>query len=88
MASRPAVLVGPRLLAAAAGDERRDVGELTAQRPRVLVGVEVQRVLALAGSMAVEPEIVASTRLNLGTAFFWQGDYAHATEEYEQALAT
>jgi tetratricopeptide (TPR) repeat protein len=45
-----------------------------------------QRVLALAGSMAVEPEIVASTRLNLGTAWFWQGDYAHATEEYEQAL--
>jgi tetratricopeptide (TPR) repeat protein len=46
-----------------------------------------QRVLALAGTLAVEPEIVASTRLNLGTAHFWQGDYASATSEYEQALA-
>jgi tetratricopeptide (TPR) repeat protein len=45
-----------------------------------------QRVLVLAETLAVEPEIVASTRLNLGTAYFWQGDYANATREYEQAL--
>ncbi len=46
-----------------------------------------QRVLALADALAVEPEIVASTRLNLGTAYFWQGDYTSATREYEQALS-
>jgi hypothetical protein len=36
--------------------------------------------------MTVEPEIVASSRLNLGAAYFWQGDYAHAMIEYEKAL--
>ena len=36
--------------------------------------------------MAVDPEIVASTRLNLGAAYFWQAEYASAMPEYEQAL--
>lgn len=45
-----------------------------------------QRVLAMAATMAVDPEIVASTRLNLGAAHFWQGEYASAMPEYEQAL--
>jgi tetratricopeptide (TPR) repeat protein len=45
-----------------------------------------QRVLALADTMAVEPELVASTRLNLGATYFWHGDYALAREQYEIAL--
>jgi tetratricopeptide (TPR) repeat protein len=45
-----------------------------------------QRVLALSTAMVVEPETLASTRLNLGAAYFWQGEYAHAMLEYEQAL--
>lgn len=45
-----------------------------------------QRALALTATMTVEPEIVASSRLNLGAAYFWQGDYAHAMIEYQQAL--
>lgn len=45
-----------------------------------------QRVLAMAAAMAVDPEIVASTRLNLGAAHFWQGEYTRAMPEYEQAL--
>ncbi|TXC66665.1 hypothetical protein FSC37_15140 [Piscinibacter aquaticus] len=31
--------------------------------------------LALAASMTVEPEILASTHLNLGVALFWQSDF-------------
>ena len=45
-----------------------------------------QRVLALTTTMTVEPEIVASSRLNLGAAYFWQGEYAQAMVEYQQAL--
>lgn len=45
-----------------------------------------QRVLALAGAMTVEPEILASTHMNLGVAWFWQADYARARDEYQQAL--
>ena len=45
-----------------------------------------QRVLALAETMDVEPEIVASTHLNLGAAYFWQGDHASARQQYEIAL--
>lgn len=45
-----------------------------------------RRVLALADTMAVDPEILASTHLNLGVAHFWQGHYAEASAEYEQAL--
>jgi tetratricopeptide (TPR) repeat protein len=45
-----------------------------------------QRVLRLAHSMAVGPEILAATHMNLGVAHFWQGDYASARAEYLQAL--
>lgn len=45
-----------------------------------------QRVLVLAESMAVDPEILASTHLNLGVAHFWQARYEEARREYEQAL--
>lgn len=45
-----------------------------------------QRVLALAATMAVEPEILASTHLNLGVAWFWQSDFEQARDEYRQAL--
>lgn len=46
-----------------------------------------RRVLALADTMAVDPEILASTHLNLGVAHFWQAHYDAARSEYEQALA-
>lgn len=45
-----------------------------------------QRVLALAEAMTVEPEILASTHMNLGVAWFWQADYARARDGYQQAL--
>jgi tetratricopeptide (TPR) repeat protein len=45
-----------------------------------------QRVLAAAHAGAVEPEIVCSTQLNLGTVYFWQGRYGDAIAAYEQAL--
>ena len=45
-----------------------------------------QRVLALADTMALEPELVACTRLNLGATYFWQGDYPQARQQYEIAL--
>ncbi len=45
-----------------------------------------RRVLALADAMTVEPEILASTHLNLGVACFWQADYGQAQAEYEAAL--
>lgn len=44
------------------------------------------RVLALAETLTVEPEILASTHMNLGVACFWQSDYALAQREYQQAL--
>jgi tetratricopeptide (TPR) repeat protein len=46
-----------------------------------------QRVLAMAEKVAVEPQTVASTHLNLGAAYFWQGRYDHAIAQYEEALA-
>ncbi len=45
-----------------------------------------RRVLALAETLAVEPELVASTHLNLGAAYFWQGEHASARAQYETAL--
>jgi tetratricopeptide (TPR) repeat protein len=45
-----------------------------------------QRVLAAAQDGAVEPEIVCSTELNLGTVYFWQGRYGDAIAAYEHAL--
>jgi len=45
-----------------------------------------RRVLALAGTLTVEPEILASTHMNLGVACFWQADYALAEQEYQRAL--
>jgi tetratricopeptide (TPR) repeat protein len=45
-----------------------------------------QQVLQLADSMTVEPEILASTQMNLGVACFWQGDYERAREHYQHAL--
>lgn len=45
-----------------------------------------QRVLALAETMTVEPEILASTHMNLGVAWFWQTDYRRARDEYQHAL--
>ena len=45
-----------------------------------------QRVLALAETMTVEPEILASTHINLGVAHFWQSGYGAARHEYEAAL--
>lgn len=45
-----------------------------------------RRVLALAATMTVEPEIIASTHINLGVAHFWQSGYAEARREYEAAL--
>lgn len=47
-----------------------------------------QRVLALAETMAVEPEILASTHINLGVAWFWQSDFEQAREQYQLALDT
>ena len=45
-----------------------------------------RRVLALADTMTVEPEIVASTHMNLGVAYFWQAEYEQARQEYQSAL--
>ena len=44
------------------------------------------RVLAFAQTMNLEPELLASTRLNLGVAHFWNGDLAMAGEQYQIAL--
>jgi len=46
-----------------------------------------KRVLDMAGRFVVEPETVANTHLNLGAAYFWQGDFTRAIEEYRHALA-
>jgi tetratricopeptide (TPR) repeat protein len=46
-----------------------------------------QRVLDMATRFTVEPETVASTHLNLGAAYFWQGKYDSAIEHYLKALA-
>ncbi len=45
-----------------------------------------QRVLDLADTVAVEPEVVASTHLNLGAAHFWQGNPELAKRQYQLAL--
>jgi tetratricopeptide (TPR) repeat protein len=46
-----------------------------------------RRVLALSETTPVEPELLASTLLNLGATYFWQGEHDQAREQYEQALA-
>ncbi len=45
-----------------------------------------RRVLDLADRIVVEPEIVASTHMNLGVTHFWQADYTRAIAEYTAAL--
>lgn len=45
------------------------------------------RVLALAESAPVEPELLARTHLNLGTAHFWQDQLDAAAGAFERALA-
>jgi hypothetical protein len=45
-----------------------------------------QRVLGLSATMHLEPELIASTHLNLGVAHFWNGDMTLAIEQYELAL--
>jgi tetratricopeptide (TPR) repeat protein len=45
-----------------------------------------QRVLGLSATMHLEPELLASTRLNLGVAYFWNGDLNLAAEQYQLAL--
>lgn len=45
-----------------------------------------RRVLELAETMTVEPEILASTHMNLGVAWFWHADNARARDEYQKAL--
>jgi tetratricopeptide (TPR) repeat protein len=45
-----------------------------------------QRVLGLSATMYLEPELLASTRLNLGVAYFWNGDLNLAAEQYQLAL--
>jgi tetratricopeptide (TPR) repeat protein len=45
-----------------------------------------QRVLGLSTTMHLEPELLASTRLNLGVAYFWNGDLNLAAEQYQLAL--
>jgi tetratricopeptide (TPR) repeat protein len=45
-----------------------------------------QRVLGLSTTMHLEPELLASTRLNLGVAYFWNGDLHLAAEQYQLAL--
>jgi tetratricopeptide (TPR) repeat protein len=45
-----------------------------------------QRILALAEKTAVEPETVASTHLNLGGTYFWQGRYDQAIGQYRLGL--
>jgi tetratricopeptide (TPR) repeat protein len=45
-----------------------------------------QKILALAEKIAVEPETVAATHLNLGGTYFWQGRYDEAIEQYQLGL--
>jgi tetratricopeptide (TPR) repeat protein len=46
-----------------------------------------QRVIHMARHVAVDPYILASTTSNLGAAYFWQGRYDQAIEQYRSALA-
>jgi tetratricopeptide (TPR) repeat protein len=46
-----------------------------------------RRVLHIARHVAVEPYILVSTTLNLGAAYFWQGRYDQAIEQYRAGLA-
>lgn len=46
------------------------------------------RVLAMAERTVVDPEHIASTRLNLGACHYWQKDYGAAIHEYHLALET
>lgn len=45
-----------------------------------------RRVLELAETAPVEPELLARTHLNLGAAHFWQDDLVAAAQEFEVAL--
>lgn len=45
-----------------------------------------QRILELAARQVVEPEIVASTHLNLGATYYWQDRLDAAIEQYQLAL--
>lgn len=44
------------------------------------------RILDVASGQVVEPELVASTHLNLGATYYWQGRYDAAIEQYQLAL--
>lgn len=46
----------------------------------------LKRVLELKSTIAVSPEAIASTHLNLGACFFWKKDYDAAIHEYELGL--
>lgn len=46
-----------------------------------------RRVLTLAATTPVEPQLLSSTQLNLGVALFWQGDTDGAAAAYGDALA-
>jgi tetratricopeptide (TPR) repeat protein len=45
-----------------------------------------QRVQTMARHVAVDPYILANTAINLGAAYFWQGRYDQAIEQYRSAL--
>jgi tetratricopeptide (TPR) repeat protein len=45
-----------------------------------------RRVLTMARHVAVDPYILANTRVNLGAAYFWQGRLDQAIEQYRGAL--
>jgi tetratricopeptide (TPR) repeat protein len=46
-----------------------------------------RRVIQMAQHVAVDPYILASTSVNLGAAYFWQGRYDQAIEQYRSAIA-
>lgn len=45
-----------------------------------------QRVAAMAGKMPVDPYLLASTHVNLGSALFWMEQYGAAIEHYQRGL--
>jgi tetratricopeptide (TPR) repeat protein len=45
-----------------------------------------ERVLAAAGRVSLEPEMLCSVRLNLGATYFWQERYDLAIAQYDAAL--
>jgi len=44
------------------------------------------RVIRMSKQVSVDPYILVSTTINLGAAYFWQGDYDQAIEHYLSAL--